>query len=223
MHRVAALAISFILSAATVAYPEATDHEIALTELVPLNAWRKRFKITEGKDRGKVVPLIMGSVPASDARRRLTFGDYASILMVSDSQGGLAMERLDLIKSRNHIIYNPPLPILPRDIASSGAIEHRAKFKMYDSQTGRLKRAGSATHQLKQISHSRFQTPAGVIDGYNIAVDHRMDMPLAKLHITLGLGCSLDNGPVYGAGEYTVTKLGIFTETKTVAAGLVNN
>jgi hypothetical protein len=94
---------------------------------------------------------------------------------------------------------------------------------MYDSQTGRLKRAGNATHLVKQISHSRFDTPAGIIDGYNIAVDHRMDMPLAKLQITLGLGCRPDEGPVYGSGEYTLTKLGLFTETKTVAAALVRN
>jgi hypothetical protein len=223
MRRVAGLTLSLILSTAGVASPLPGDPQISLTELVPLNTWRKQFKIIEGRDRGKVVPLIMGGVHSTDDRRRLTFGDYASILMVSDSQGGFAMERLDLIKGRSHIIYNPPLPILPRDLASGQAVEYRATFKMYDSQTGRLKRSGSATHQLKQISHSRFVTPAGVIDGYNIAIDHRMDMPYAKLQITLGVGCRPDEGPVYGSGEYTLTKLGLFTETKTVAAGVVRN
>jgi hypothetical protein len=45
-------------------------------------------------------------------------------------------------------------------------------------------------------------------------------MQFATLHITLGLGCRVDDGPVYGTGEYTLTKLGLFTERKTVAAGL---
>ena len=40
--------------------------------------------------------------------------------------------------------------------------------------------------------------------------------------MSLGLGCRLDDGPVYGAGRYTLTKLGFFTETKTAAAGLVS-
>jgi hypothetical protein len=43
----------------------------------------------------------------------------------------------------------------------------------------------------------------------------------SQLHITLGLGCRLDEGPVYGSGQYTVTKLGLFTETKKAAAALV--
>ena len=31
--------------------------ESSLRELIPLASWQKEFKITEGKDRGKVVPL----------------------------------------------------------------------------------------------------------------------------------------------------------------------
>jgi len=48
-----------------------------------------------------------------------------------------------------------------------------------------------------------------------------MDIQSAHLHMSLGLGCGLDDGPVYGAGRYTLTQLGIFTETKTAAPGLV--
>jgi hypothetical protein len=48
-----------------------------------------------------------------------------------------------------------------------------------------------------------------------------MDMEYnTKLYLTLGLGCRLDEGPVYGSGEYTLKKLGLFTETKIAAAGL---
>jgi hypothetical protein len=48
-----------------------------------------------------------------------------------------------------------------------------------------------------------------------------MDMEYnSQLHLTLGLGCRLDDGPVYGSGQYTLNKLGLFTETKTAAAGL---
>jgi hypothetical protein len=73
---------------------------------------------------------------------------------------------------------------------------------------------------VKQALPSRFATPAGLIDGYYIEIDHRMDMQYAQLHMALGLGCRLDDGPVFGSGQYTVTKLGIFTEKKTAAAAL---
>jgi hypothetical protein len=42
----------------------------------------------------------------------------------------------------------------------------------------------------------------------------------SQLHITLGIGCRLDEGPIYGSGQYTVTKLGVFRESKAAAAGL---
>ena len=93
---------------------------------------------------------------------------------------------------------------------------------MYSLETRKLKRAGKVTHWVQRISQSRFNTPAGVIDGYYVEISHRMDMEYnSKLFLTLGLGCRLDEGPVYGSGQYTVKKLGLFTETKTAAAGLV--
>jgi hypothetical protein len=94
---------------------------------------------------------------------------------------------------------------------------------MFDAATGRLKRTGSATHLVTKVARSRFDTPAGAINGYSIDIDHQMEMRYAKLQITLELGCRLDDGPIYGSGHYTLTKLGLFTERKTVSAELVRN
>ena len=204
----------------TTAWSLPPPREVTIKELMPLAKWQKQFKITEGKDRGKLVPLIFRQDPANDQRWNLIFGDYAGILMTSDSSGGLAMERLDLFKSHSFIVYEPALPILPRDLTSGASLRRQASFKMFDVETGRLKRTGRATHLVKQVSHSRFDTPAGFIDGYYIEIEHGMDMQFAQLHLTLGLGCRLDDGPVYGAGQYTLRKLGLFSETKATAAGL---
>ena len=225
MHRAGCFVLSLTFCLATVASAGAfpLKREITVKQLMPLNSWQKQFKITEGKDQGKVVPLTMRFVSAEEDRRKLIFGDYASISMLNDPQGGLAMDRLDLIKAHTYIIYEPALPILPRDLTSGRAIRHQANFKMYDLATGRLKRTGSTTHWLKKVAHSRFDTPAGLIDGYYIDIDHQMDMQYAKLHISLGLGCRVDDGPVFGSGQYTLTKLGLFTETKKAVAGLTTN
>jgi hypothetical protein len=224
MHRYTCLVLSlfFVLAAFAAARAFPLQREVTVKELIPLNAWQKQFQIMEGKDQGKLVPLTMHKVSAKEDRRKLIFGDYASISMINDTEGGLAMERLDLIKSRSYIVYEPALAILPRNLTSGRAIRHEANFKMYDLATGRLKRTGRTTHLLKKVAHSRFDTPAGVIDGYYIDIDHQMDMQYAKLHISLGLGCRIDDGPVFGSGQYTLTKLGLFTETKKAAAGLMN-
>lgn len=193
---------------------------VAIGNLIPLVDWQKQLKITDGKDQGKLVPLTFHRGTGTSESWQLKFGDYADIHLRAEGNGGLVMERLDLVKSRSYIVYEPSLPIFARDISSGIAVLRQANFKMYDRETGRLKRIGRATHMIKRISRSAFETPAGVIEGYFIEIEHHMNMAYAQLQISLGLGCRLDEGPVYGAGRYTLTKLGLFTETKTAVAGL---
>jgi hypothetical protein len=190
-------------------------------ELIPLASWQKEFKIIHGSDEGKLVPLTSQPDSADGKRWRLVFGDYASLLLRSDPSGGVMMERLDLPGRHSYVVYEPALPVLPGDIHSPSPIRRQTAYKMYSIETGKLKRSGRVTHAIKQITKSFFETPAGRIEGYYVEIDHRMDMEYySKLHITLGLGCRLDEGPVFGTGEYTLTRLGIFTETKAAAAGL---
>ena len=194
--------------------------ESPLRELIPLTNWQRQFKITEGKDRGKLVPLTSEPDLTNDKRWKLIFGNYAAIHLVREPGGGLIMERLDLINSRSYIVYESALPVMPSHIGSSDLIRRETGYKMYSLATGKLKRAGRVTHQVKPASPSQFDTPTGRLDGYYVEIDHRMDMEYrSQLHLTLGLGCQLNDGPVYGSGQYTLTKLGLFTESK--AAGAV--
>jgi len=194
--------------------------ESPLRELIPLTNWQRQFKITEGKDRGKLVPLTSEPDLTNDKRWKLIFGNYAAIHLVREPGGGLIMERLDLINSRSYIVYESALPVMPSHVGSSDLIRRETGYKMYSLATGKLKRAGRVTHQVKPASPSQFDTPTGRLDGYYVEIDHRMDMEYrSQLHLTLGLGCQLNDGPVYGSGQYTLTKLGLFTESK--AAGAV--
>ena len=108
---------------------------------------------------------------------------------------------------------------LPPMTRPDGTPVRRASFKIFDFETGKLKRSGHVTHLIREVSRSRFDTPAGRIDGYYISMDHRMDMKYAELDMTLGLGFR-DDGPIFGAGQYTLTKLGIFKATQTASAAL---
>jgi hypothetical protein len=195
--------------------------EVTVKELIALAGWQKQFKITDGRDEGKVVPLILHRNPGNPERWTLTFGDYAAIRLTSDPTGALMMERLDLLRNQIFITYEPALPLLPQKIVSGVAIRRYVNFKMYDRDSGKLKRAGQAIHLVKQVSRSQFQTPAGLIEGYHVDLEHRMNIQYAQLHISLGLGCRLDEGPIYGSGRYTLKKLGLFSETKTAAATLI--
>jgi hypothetical protein len=217
------LALSLAPALAGPTAPLAPSKDVTLKELIPLAAWNKQFQITEGKDRGKLVPLTLQRDQAKPEEWNLVFGDYAGIRMHNDSRHGLVMDRLDLFKSRSYIVYEPALPIIAAEFTAGSAVRREASFKMFDVATGRLKRTGRVSHLVKQVSPSRFETPAGLIDGYFIEIDHRMDMQFAQLHMALGLGCRLDDGPVFGSGHYTLTKLGIFTDSKTAAAALTKS
>jgi hypothetical protein len=194
---------------------------VSAKELIPLASWQKQFKITEGKDRGRTVSLISQPDLVDDKRWQLVFGDYASILLRKNPSGVLMIERLDLFQGRSYIVYEPALPVLPGDVNSVDSTGLQTGYTMYSRDTGKLKRSGRVTHLVKRISRSQFDTPAGLIEGYYIELDHRMDMEYkSELRLSLGLGFRLDEGPVYGSGRYTVKKLGLFTETKTAAAAL---
>jgi hypothetical protein len=215
------LVICFLLASATVAWSFPMPDEATVRELIPPPSWQKQFRITEGKDRGRVVALISQPDPSNEKRWKLSFGDYAAIHVLRGSDGGLVMERLDLIKSHSYIVYKPALPIMPADINSSDVMRGETGYKMYNLETGKLKRGGRVTHLLKPPSHSQFDTPAGLINGYYIEIDHLMDMEYrSQLHLTMGLGYRLNEGPVYASGHYTVTKLGVFTATKAAGAAL---
>jgi len=213
------LALAVCLSTPALAGIALAPQAGSLSQLIPLTTWDKQFKITEGKDRGRVVALTLRRDQDKNGSWYLTFGDYAGVVL-SNSGRGLMVDRLDLFKSHSQIVYENPLPILTPEIIDGRARRLQVGFKMFDAETGRLKRSGRVTHWVKRVSPSRFDTPAGVIDGYFLEIDHRMDMPYAQLQMALGLGCRLDEGPVFGSGLYTLTKLGIFTESKTAAAAL---
>jgi hypothetical protein len=228
MHPVARILVTLTicLSAvvlASIGAPVSSQNQVTARELISLASWKKQFKITAGKDRGKVVPLTSQPDFKDDARSRLVFGNYAAVVLKRHPGGALSMERLDLLNARSFVVYEPPLLVLPSDISSTGPMWRQTGYKMYNLDTGKLKRAGRVSHLVKRISSSQFDTPAGVMDGYYIEIDHRMEMEYySQLHLTLGLGFRLADGPIYGSGQYTVKKLGVFSETRTAAAALAN-
>ena len=219
------IAFVFALLAATttlagITSPLPPPHPVTTTELIPFTSSQKEFKIIDGKDQGRLVPVTFQADSTDEKRWKLSFGDYGRIFLRSTS-GALIMERLDLYKSKSYVLYEPVLRVLPAEIESSTVLRQTG-YKMYSVETGKLNRAGRVTHLVKRISPSQFSTPAGLIDGYHIEIEHKMDMEYnSQLLLTVGLGCRPDEGLVYGSAHYKLSKLGgLLTETKTSAAAL---
>ena len=226
MHcaRLIVFAVALLISTATLAgiAPQLPlPQHITASKLIPLTSSQKEFKILDGKDQGRLVPLTFQADPTDEKRWKLSFGDYGRISLRSSS-GALIMDRLDLFNSKSYVIYEPALHVLPAEIAAAGAGVRQTGYKMYSVETGKLKRTGRVTHSVKRISRSQFSTPAGLIDGYYVEIEHKMDMEYhSQLLLTVGLGCRLDEGLVYGSAHYKLRKLGgLLTETKTSAAAL---
>jgi hypothetical protein len=216
--------VALLLATATLAGTEpqlSLRQHVTATELIPLTSSQKEFKIIDGKDQGRLVPVTFQADPTDEKRWKFSFGDYGRISLRSSS-GALIMDRLDLFNSKSYIIYEPALRVLPAEIGFAGAVLRQTGYKMYSVETGNLKRAGRVTHLVKRISRSQFSTPDGFIDGYHIEIEHKMDMEYySQLLLTVGLGCRLDEGLVYGSAQYKLKKLGgLLTETKTSAAAL---
>jgi hypothetical protein len=222
--RLIVLVVAFLLATATLAGTEpqlSLRQHVTATELIPLTSSQKEFKINDGKDQGRLVPVTFQADPTDEKRWKLSYGDYGRISLRSSS-GALIMDRLDLFNSKSYIVYEPALRVLPAEIGFAGAVLRQTGYKMYSVETGNLKRAGRVTHLVKRISRSQFSTPDGFIDGYHIEIEHKMDMEYySQLLLTVGLGCRLDEGLVYGSAQYKLKKLGgLLTETKTSTAAL---
>ena len=201
--------------------PPTPLRQVTAADLIPLASSQKEFKIIVGKDQGRLVPLTFQADTTDGKTWKLSFGDYGRISLRSIS-GALVMDRLELFNSKSYVVYEPALRVLPAEIESAGAVMRETGYKMYSTETGKLKRAGRVTHLVKRISRSQFSTPAGLLDGYHIEIEHKMDMEYySQLLLTVGLGCRLDEGLVYGSAQYRLKKLGgLLTETKTSAAAI---
>lgn len=214
-------ALFIATSSFPVPVPSAPLARVTASHLIPLARSEKEFKIIDGKDQGRLVPLTFQADPSDGKSWKLSFGDYGRISLRSVS-GALVMDRLELFKSKSYVVYEPALRVLPEEIESAGTVMRETGYKMYSVETGKLKRAGRVSHLVKRISRSQFTTPAGLLDGYHIEIEHKMDMEYySQLLLTVGLGCRLDEGLVYGSAQYRLKKLGgLITETKTSAAAL---
>ncbi len=221
--RISVFFLGLLIATATFAgiTPQSLPEHITAAELIPLTSSQKEFKIIDGKDQGRLVPLTVQADPGDEKRWRLSFGDYGRISLHS-SAGALIMDRLDLLNSKSYVVYEPALRVLPAEVNAAGTVVRQTGYKMYSAETGKLKRAGRVTHAVKRIARSQFSTPAGLIDGYHVEIEHKMDMEYhSQLLLTVGLGCRLDDGLVYGSAHYKLRKLGgLLTETKTSAAAL---
>lgn len=225
MSRRSAAQLTVLIFIVVLASPERVWPLLSVdnSRLLPFSSFQRDFKITAGKDQGRVVALTSRPDRSDGTKSTFTFGDYITVHLARNRRGMLLLERLDLIKSRSHVIYDPALPVLPMDLQAVEPFPRETQYHMYSNETGRLKRSGRVIHSVQRIVPSRFDTPAGPIDGLFIEIDHRMEMEyLSELRIKLGLGCREGEGPVFGTGQYKITRLGIFAETKYGAAGVMS-
>lgn len=226
MHR--SIATRVILLASVLLFPLAEGsgtlaavHSSVPHSLIPFVNFQKDFKITAGKDHGRIVALTSRLDALNDKKSQFTFGDYATVHLARNPRGIMLLERLDLIRNRSHVIYDPALPVLPVQVGA-GAFFRETRYRMYNSETGKLKRSGRVTHSVQRIAPSHFDTPAGSVEGLFIEMEHRMEMEyMSELRINLGLGCREGEGPVFGTGQYKITRLGLFSEIKNAAAGIL--
>ena len=220
--RVLLLCIAFWLASTDQVWPLVTVNDSVLRSLIPLVSFRRDFKITAGKDQGRVVPLMSRPDLVDNKKLKITFGDYAAVHLTQNPSGVLLLERLDLIKNRSYVVYEPALPVLPADLAAIGRFQRETRYRMFSNDTGKIKRSGRVSHSVRRVSPSRFNTPAGAVDGFFIEMDHLMEMELmSELRINLGLGCREGEGPVFGSGQFTLTRLGLFSDMKRIAAGIM--
>ena len=88
MHCPRLIVFVFALLATTATFagvtpPLSLPQHVTANELIPLTSSRKEFKIIDGKDQGRLVPVTFQSDAMDEKRWKLSFGDYGRISLRS--------------------------------------------------------------------------------------------------------------------------------------------
>jgi hypothetical protein len=196
------------------AAPEEELPMVPAEQILPLVEQRRIFEIVEGDERGKRLPMVLR--PAAPDERGtwvMEMDDLTTLFLTRDEAGNVLVVRMDLPREGYAIVYTPPVRLIPSRIHPELRVEETSQAQVLDLATGSLEHEGEATHTIKSVTRTRFDTPGGEQEGYMVVIEHSIDLRGAHLTMELESGYLPGEGMVYRRVRYTIVRLGLFGST----------
>ncbi len=186
-----------------------TDLPVTAEELMPLEARRGVYLVTEGAEKGIQVPFTLE--PHGD-QWILTKQGLARHELHCDQQGNLLIDRETDLRQDRHIEYVSPVMLLPATVDRKTSLTGRTRVIVSNIRTRSVKYRGICTWQLDFIGIGPIETPGGTVPTYRLRAKREIRLPLAQISMTIDFEYVRGTGMVATGVDQVVHALGLFTE-----------
>ena len=188
---------------------------ITPADIFVFKPYERTFTGTEGPRTGQkmLVTQEQGQGEGDQAYWRLTIEGLCRMFVTRQEDGDLILTRMEQIDKNKAVEYRPAVLLLPSRLKAGTAIVQTGHAYVFDLDSGEHTRTGTYDHSIASVTRSQLRLPAGTMNGYLLAYEHDIDVPMATMKLDLDMAYVPDVGLVYLRQKSTVEKLGLFGET----------
>jgi len=181
---------------------------VTAEELMPLEARRGVYLVTEGPAKGAQVPFTFE--PHGD-HWVLTKQELARHELHRDRQGNLLIDRETDLREDRQIDYVSPVMLLPATVDRNTSLTGTTRVSVRSTRTPSVKYRGSCTWRLDFIGTGSLQTPGRTIPTYRLRATREIRLPLAQIAMTIEFEYGRGTGMVATSIDQVIRSLGLFT------------
>ena len=178
-------------------------------ELMPLEARRGVYLVTEGAEKGIQVPFTLEQ---HGEQWILTKQGLARHELHRDHQGNLLIDRETDLRQDRQIDYVSPVMLLPATVDRTTALTGKTRVVVRSTRTKSVQYRGICTWQLDFIGTSSIDTPGGILPVYRLRATREIRLPLAQISMTIDFEYVRGTGMVATGVDQVVHSLGLFTD-----------
>jgi len=188
--------------------PPRTLLPVTAEELMPLEARRGVYRVTEGVEKGIQVPCTLE--PRGD-QWILTKQGLARHELHRDQQGNLLIDRETDLRQDRQIEYVSPVVLLPATVDRKTSLTGSTRVIVSNIHARSVKYRGTCTWQLDFIGVGPIETPGGTLPTYHLRAKREIYLPLAQISMTIDFEYVRGIGMVATGVNQVVHSLGLFT------------
>lgn len=181
--------------------------------LLPLEPLRYSFVFTEGEREGEKMQLALEKL--KEGMWQLQLGNLFVAEIFHDRQGDLRLGQITSPQKNTIIKFQPAILLIPEPIPFDAEIGQQVQVKVIDMKTSEITQQAMVSHRLKSITRTKFYTPAGIYEGYQVQIEQQGSFGMAMLKVDFSGGFVPNYGLVHAYLSYNLNKPLFFGSTET--------
>ena len=185
-----------------------TPLPVMAEELMPLEARRGIYLVTEGPEKGKQVPFTFEQ---HGDRWVLTKNDLARHELHRDQRGNLLIDRETDLREDRQIEYVSPVILLPAMVDSNTSLTGTTRVIVRNTRTSSIRYRGVCNWRLDFLGVGLVETPAGTFPAYRLRATREIHLTLAQMSMTIDFEYVRGQGMIATGVDQVIRSLGLFT------------